>query len=103
DAEDVPVLDAVLDVEAQHAERGTEGIACLETIRDQKQVGSVFPGRIRLRPVDADRGAQIHAVDEPMLQGDISLQWRESVPSRLLAVCGCLPRFAEDDADAAAR
>src|SRR5437867_11359927 len=43
DAEDVPVLDAVLDVEAQHAERGTEGIACLETIRDQKQVGRVFP------------------------------------------------------------
>src|SRR5437867_3830997 len=103
DAEDVPVLDAVLDVEAQHAQGRAEGIARLETVCDEKEIGRVLPGRRRLGPMDADRGAEIHVVDEPMLERDVGLQRSGAVPPRLLAVFGRLPRLTEDDTGARRR
>src|SRR5437867_208106 len=103
DAEDVSVLDAVLDVEAQHAQRRAEGIARLETVCDEKEIGRVLSGRRRLGPMDADRGTEIHVVDEPMLERDVGLQWSGAVPPGLLAVFGRFPRLTEDDPSARRR
>src|SRR5207245_306103 len=100
DAEDVVVLHAVLDVEAEHAKSGAERVAWLEALRDEEQVGRVPPGRVRRRPVDADRGPAVHVVDEPMLEGDVGLERGRSVPPRFLAVFGRFPGLTEDDAGA---
>src|SRR3989454_257172 len=103
DAENVPVLDAVLDVEAQHTQSRSEGFARLETVRDQEQIGRVPPDRVGFLPVDADRGTEIHVVNEPMLERDVGLQRSGSIPAGLLAVFGRFPRLTEDDAGARRR
>src|SRR5438552_141579 len=100
DAENVVVQDAVLDVEAEHSKSRAERVAWLEALRDEEQVSRVPAGRVRRRPVDADRGSKIHVVDEPMLEGDVGLQRGRSVPPRFLAVFRCFPRLPEDDAGA---
>src|SRR2546425_2114596 len=103
DAEDVSIRDAVLDVEGEHPQSRAEGVARFEAVRDEEQVGRVSPGRIRLLPVDPDRGAEIHVVDEPMLKRDVGLQGGGPVPPGLLAVFGGLPGLAEDDPGARSR
>src|SRR5207249_10554666 len=75
----------------------------LETLRDHEQFRRVAPGRIGRRPNDPDRGAEVHVVDEPMLERDVGLKWGRPELAGLLPVFGRLPRMTEWDAGAGRR
>ena len=94
------VPDRVLDVETQDPQGGPKRVAGLETLRDHEQFRRVAPGRIGRRPNDPDRGAEVHVVDEPMLERDVGLEWGRPKLAGLLPVFRRLPRLAKGDAGA---
>src|SRR5206468_1815912 len=52
------------------------------------------------RPDRSDRGAEVHVVDEPMLERDVGLEWGRPKLAGLLPVFRRLPRLAKGDAGA---